>query len=177
MSVDHVHDPPHPPVSDSMPSSSASLRVVRGADRLGPASGTSVGELVALARDGDAIAFRLLVERYYARMLRLAGNMGLGTEDAEEAVQDALVRAHGALGRFEPSAPFEPWLFRILANCCRSSHARGRWWRRLRADAPLDRAPARDTSVDTEWREAIDRALGTLPRDQRDTLLLRHAEG
>jgi RNA polymerase sigma-70 factor (ECF subfamily) len=60
-----------------------------------------VAELVAAARDGDAVAFRLLVDRYYARALRFAGNMGLAAEDAEEAVQDAFVRAHGALGRFD----------------------------------------------------------------------------
>jgi len=156
------------------------LRVVRGADRVGPGSGTPVADLVRLSQDGDPIAFRLLVERYYPRMLRFAGNMGLGTEDAEEAVQDALVRAHGALDRFDTAAPFEPWLFRILANCCRTAHGRGRWWRRLRADAPeelIDRTPARDTSGDAEWSEEIRRALDTLPREQREAFLLRHVEG
>jgi RNA polymerase sigma-70 factor, ECF subfamily len=180
MWLDHERDCLSPLVSDPMPPSSTSLRVVRGADRLQPGSagsGTPVSELVALARDDDPIAFRLLVERYYPRMLRFAGNMGLGREDAEEAVQDALVRAHGALGRFDPTAPFEPWLFRILANCCRTAHGRGRWWRRLRADAPLEMAPARDTMQDAEWSEEIRRALDTLPRDQREAFLLRHVEG
>jgi RNA polymerase sigma-70 factor (ECF subfamily) len=154
---------------------SASLRVVRG-DRM-RGSVATVGELVASARDGDAIAFRLLVDRYHARALRFAGNMGLSTEDAEEAVQDAFVRVHGALGRFDQSAPFEPWLFRILANVCRSAHGRGRWWRKQRADVPLEMTPARDTSGDAEWSEEIHRALDTLPRDQREAFLLRHVEG
>jgi RNA polymerase sigma-70 factor (ECF subfamily) len=164
---------------------SAPLRLVRGDDRPRPEppsdgrpSGmTSVGELVALARDGDTTAFRLLVDRYYARALRFARNMGLTTEDAEEAVQDAFVRAHGALARFDISASFEPWLFRILANCCRSAHGRGRWWRRGRVDVPLELAPARDTTADGEWSEEIRRALGALPRDQREAFLLRHVEG
>ena len=163
-------------MSDAMPGS-ASLRVVRG-DRARAGSGaTPVGELVAAARDGDAVAFRLLVERYYARALRFAGNMGLGAEDAEEAVQDAFVRAHGALGRFDLSAPFEPWLFRILANCCRTAHGRGRWWRRQRADVPLELTAARDTTDDADWSEEIRRALDTLPREQREAFLLRHVEG
>ncbi|AHG88844.1 RNA polymerase sigma factor, sigma-70 family [Gemmatirosa kalamazoonensis] len=160
-----------------MPPGSASLRVVRGADRLHAGSATPAGELVALSRDGDPIAFRLLVERYYPRMLRFAANMGLGKEDAEEAVQDALVRAHGALDRFDASAPFEPWLFRILANCCRTAHGRGRWWRRLRVEAPIERTPMRDTTGDAEWSEEIRRALDTLPREQREAFLLRHVEG
>jgi len=177
MFVDHVRDHLSRPVSDTMPPHGTALRVVRGADRSHPGSGTPVPDLVVLARDGDPLAFRLLVERYYPRMLRFAGNMGLGREDAEEAVQDALVRAHGALDRFDTDAPFEPWLFRILANCCRTAHGRGRWWRKLRADAPLDLAPARDTTPDAEWSEEIRRALDTLPRDQREAFLLRHVDG
>jgi RNA polymerase sigma-70 factor (ECF subfamily) len=155
---------------------SASLRVVRG-DRPRTGGATPVAELVAAARGGDAVAFRLLVDRYYARALRFAGNMGLAAEDAEEAVQDAFVRAHGALDRFDLSAPFEPWLFRILANCCRTAHGRGRWWRRQRAEVPLELTPARDTTNDAEWSEEIRLALDTLPRDQREAFLLRHVEG
>jgi RNA polymerase sigma-70 factor (ECF subfamily) len=160
-------------VNDSV---SASLRVVRGAEPLRPAA-APLDELVAAARAGDSSAFRVIVDRLYPRTLRFASNMGLAIEDAEEAVQDAFVRAHGALARFDLDAPFEPWLFRILANCCRTSHTRGRWWRRLRADVPLDMTPARDVSGDAEWSEEIRRALDKLPRDQREAFLLRHVEG
>jgi len=156
------------------------LRLVRDADRAADRArdaAVPVAELVAGAQRGDATAFRRLVERFHARALRFAGNMGLTLEDAEEAVQDAFVRAHGALGRFDLSAPFEPWLFRILANCCRTAHGRGRWWHRLRADVPLELAAARDTSADADWSEEIRRALDTLPRDQREAFLLRHVEG
>ena len=170
-----------PGVSDGMPAN-ASLRVVRG-DRPRTAGATPVGELVAAARDGDAVAFRLIVDRYYARAIRFAGNMGLSTEDAEEAVQDAFVRAHGALGRFDVSAPFEPWLFRILANRCRSTRARGRWWRRIQVD-PSPRGGHADiesiaapAEPDADWNDIVARALETLPAEQREAFLLRHVEG
>jgi RNA polymerase sigma-70 factor (ECF subfamily) len=39
-----------------------------------------------------------------------------GAADADDAVQDALLKAHRALGRFRPDAPFRPWLLRIVAN-------------------------------------------------------------
>ena len=134
-------------------------------------------DAIRLAKRGDARAFASLVDHYHARCVRFAQQMLLSTEDAEEAVQDAFVRAHGALGRFDLSAPFEPWLFRILANCCRTAHGRGRWWRKQRADVPLELAPARDTTRDAEWSEEIKRALDTLPRDQREAFLLRHVDG
>ena len=144
----------------------------------------SSGDLVAAAREGDVTAFRRLVERYYERSLRFARNMGLSDEDAEEAVQDAFVRVHGALARFAPGAAFEPWLFRILANRCRSTRARGRWWRRLQAEPPsragqpgdMDSIPA-PAEIGSDWQEEIMHALDTLPRDQREAFLLRHVEG
>ena len=143
----------------------------------------STGALVAAAREGDATAFRILVERYYARCLRFARNMGLDVEDAEEAVQDALVRVHGALDRFAPGAAFEPWLFRILANRCRSTRSRGRWWRRLQVDlsprsanSDVESIPA-PAEPDADWRDVIVRALDTLPAEQREAFLLRHVEG
>jgi RNA polymerase sigma-70 factor (ECF subfamily) len=143
----------------------------------------STGALVAAAREGDVTAFRILVERYYARCLRFARNMGLDAEDAEEAVQDALVRVHGALDRFAPGAAFEPWLFRILANRCRSTRARGRWWRRIQVDpsprgghADVESIPA-PAEPDADWRDIVARALETLPAEQREAFLLRHVEG
>ena len=143
----------------------------------------ATGALVAAAREGDATAFRLLVERYYARCLRFARNMGLDAEDAEEAVQDALVRVHGALDRFAPGAAFEPWLFRILANRCRSTRARGRWWRRIQVD-PSPRGGHADVESiaapaepDADWNDIVARALETLPAEQREAFLLRHVEG
>jgi RNA polymerase sigma-70 factor (ECF subfamily) len=143
----------------------------------------STGALVAAAREGDVTAFRLLVERYYARCLRFARNMGLDVEDAEEAVQDALVRVHGALDRFAPGAAFEPWLFRILANRCRSTRSRGRWWRRIQVDlSPRSAHPDVESipapaEPDADWRDVIVRALDTLPAEQREAFLLRHVEG
>lgn len=129
--------------------------------------------------------FTALVERYYPRALRFALNMGLTREDAEEVVQDAFVRVHRALPRFTPGAPVEPWLFRILANRCRSAHGRARWWRtRTRAgDAELARVPARENEdavlrwLDAErLHRAARRALDALPAAQREAFLLRYVD-
>src|SRR3989304_328789 len=80
------------------------------------------------ARDGDAEAFAALVEFFHVRCLRYARYMLGEEEDAEEAVQDTFVRVYDHLGQFRPDARFEPWLFRILANRCRTLRSR-RWAR------------------------------------------------
>ncbi len=138
--------------------------------------------LAARAAAGDAPALAALVARYHGRALRFACNMGLAREDAEEAVQDAFVRAAGALPRFRAGAPFEPWLFRILSNRCRTLRLRARRWGARRADAAaLDgvAAPGRDPLARAD---ALDRrgrvlaALDRLPAEQREAFLLKHVE-
>ena len=132
---------------------------------------------------GDAFAG--LVERYYPRALRFALNMGLPREDAEEVVQDSFVRVHRALPRFRAGAAFEPWLFRILANRCRSAHVRSRWWRRHDSDDALLGALATGAASDDDVLRRLDverlhgvmrDALDALPVEQREAFLLRHVE-
>ena len=144
------------------------------------------GALLDAARRGDERAFALVVGRYYARALRFALNMGLPREDAEEVVQDAFIRVYRSLPRFRAGAAFEPWLFRILANRCRSAHARSRWWRRLDSDdAVLGAIPAGGGNTDDDavrrldterMHGAIRHALDALPVEQREAFLLRHVE-
>ena len=138
-----------------------------------------VAALIALARAGDITAFTSLVNAYYPRCLRFARNMLGDPQDAEEAVQDTWVRVFDALGRFRDDEKFEPWLFRILGNRCRTSYGRRRRREELVTyeEAPEDRgvaAPSEDPSL---WREELQRAIAMLPDEQREAFLMRHVEG
>ena len=127
---------------------------------------------------GDVAAFETLVARYRDRYARYAVHMLGSREDAEEAVQDAFVRAYRSLARCDDPERFGAWLFRILVNRCRTAGARRtRRWRTIVQDeaAMLDAAEAADDER-TAWREEIDRALARLERDQREAFLLKHVE-
>ena len=87
--------------------------------------------LPARAKHGDEQAFIRIVEFYYPRCLRFARNMLGSEQDAEEAVQDTFVRVHDSFSRFREDARFDPWLFQILANRCRTLMARNRRHRSL----------------------------------------------
>jgi RNA polymerase sigma-70 factor (ECF subfamily) len=134
--------------------------------------------VVQRAKHGDMDAFARIVDFYYARCLRFARHMIGNEQDAEEAVQDAFVRLHGALPRYDEVNRFESWLFRILANRCRT--ALGRELRHARfmvyGDLPDDAGTAPDVES-TVWREEIRVALAALPLAQREAFLLRHVEG
>jgi RNA polymerase sigma-70 factor (ECF subfamily) len=72
---------------------------------------------VALARDGDAEAFRSLVERHSRLVFRVAYRMTGNESDAEDVVQETFLKAYRQLGRFESRANFGTWVYRIAVNC------------------------------------------------------------
>src|SRR6204780_3261992 len=74
-------------------------------------------ENVALALGGDQDAFRVLVERHSRTLFRLAHRMTGNEQDAEEVVQEAMLRAYRRLDRFESRSNFGTWLYRIGVNC------------------------------------------------------------
>jgi RNA polymerase sigma-70 factor (ECF subfamily) len=132
------------------------------------------------AKLGDANAFAALVNAYYPRCLRFARNMLGNMEDAEEAVQDTFVRVHGALSRYREEERFEPWLFRILANRCRTSRSRA--VRHARVIAYVGTPQDADTTARADggvnaWTDELHKALAMLPAEQREAFLLRHVEG
>src|SRR5439155_6876663 len=73
-------------------------------------------ELVARARRGDASAYEELVRMYQNLAVRTAYVITGNGADAQDAAQEAFVKAYYSLGRFREGASFRPWLLRIVAN-------------------------------------------------------------
>ncbi len=134
--------------------------------------------IVARVLAGDTGAYAVLVARYRAQFARYAVRM-LGTrEDAEEALQDAFVRAFRSLAKCDDPERFGSWLFRILANRCRTTGTRrGRREKTfVRDEGALLDAAYEHPADRAAWREEIDRALAQLDDDQREAFLLKHVE-
>jgi RNA polymerase sigma-70 factor, ECF subfamily len=126
---------------------------------------------------GNVEAFAQIVDRHYARCARIAVRILGNREDAEEAIQDAFLRAFKALGDYEDRERFSAWLTRILVNQCRTVLARTK--RRDAVFLDLDVGQL-DFAVDAEdgegpWPE-LDRVLGQLPADQREAIVLKYAD-
>src|SRR4029453_17549116 len=90
---------------------------------------------VALARGGDLDAYEVLVARYTAPAHRAAVLLGAGAE-ADDVVQEALVKAYRQISRYRGDAGFRPWLLAIVANETRNLHRS-----RRRRDGLVLRAP------------------------------------
>lgn len=134
--------------------------------------------LVQQVLDGHVEAFGVLVGRYRDRLARYATRLLGSVEDAEEVVQDTLVRAYRALPRCEDPERFGSWLFSILINRCRTAGGRSaRRAKTVTSDETAVLAAAVEPTVDrSAWREEIERALARLDADQREAFLLKHVE-
>ena len=134
--------------------------------------------VIHAARAGDVRAFATLVDLYYARCLRFALHMLADRSDAEEAVQDTFVRVYRALPSYREQDSFEPWLFRILGNRCRTAGAKQRRHAEVMEYGEVpERATTAGHDREMVWREEIERALRSLPLEQREAFLMRHVEG
>lgn len=135
-------------------------------------------ELVRRARRGDERAFAELVRMHQETAFRVA--YVISGSEAEDAVQDGMVKAWRALGRFRTGAPFRPWLLRIVANEARNrrrSTARrsALVLRAEREDVSGGAAPSPETAVlATDERRRLLAALDGLPDDSRLALACRY---
>jgi RNA polymerase sigma-70 factor (ECF subfamily) len=120
------------------------------------------GELVKRAKRGDVGAYEQIVQRYREPVFRVAFLVTRSSADAEEAAQDAFVKAYGALGRFRTDSPLRPWLMRIAVN-----ESRNRVRSSVRREGLALRAAAERPPVDSD--QSPEAAL--LAAEQRRSLL------
>ena len=143
-----------------------------------PKVGASDGDLVCRVLAGDTDAYAALVARYRDRLGRYAVHMLGDRQDAEEALQDAFVRAHRSLARCDDPERFGAWLYGILVNRCRTTGGRAARRARLfvRDDVALSDAPLPSPAEQAEWDDTVRWALGRLAPEYREAFLLKHVE-
>jgi RNA polymerase sigma-70 factor (ECF subfamily) len=143
-------------------------------------------EAIALerAREGDAEAFRMLVEQYSHKVFRLGYRLTGNEQDAEDVVQEAFLRAYRQLDKYESRAQFSSWLYRIASNYAIDLLRRRRRWGESGLDQHEEHSPL--TSIEpgadrrlfgVEVQQRIDKAMFRLTAKERVAFTLRHYEG
>ena len=141
--------------------------------------GPSDAEVVARVLGGDREAFGLIVRRYESGLLRFATRVLGGRDAAADAVAESLVRAYRHLASCRDPTRLRTWLYRIVANRCKSHLAR-----RATGDVSLDDAPPIADPTDNEAAlerveqlAVVEQALATLSPEKREAFVLKHVEG
>jgi RNA polymerase sigma-70 factor (ECF subfamily) len=134
--------------------------------------------LARLAKEGDVDAYAALVRSHQPAALRLAYVICGGSGDAEDATQEAFVKAYYALDRFDPSAPFRNWVLRIVAN--EAKNRRRAAGRRQRYELAVDPASGgtalspEAAVITSEARQSLADAVARLPARLRDVVACRY---
>ncbi len=137
-------------------------------------------ELIERARRGDGVAFGELARRHAGAALRVAQVMTGGSAEAEDVVQEAMLKAYRALDRFRAESPLRPWLLRIVANEARNRRRsigrRTRLHERVGAmTAPLVARPSVETlAVADDGARRLLAAVGRLRDQDREVIAMRY---
>jgi RNA polymerase sigma-70 factor (ECF subfamily) len=149
----------------------------------------SAAEVQALVERGEGArareVFESIVMRQQGRASAIAYHYLRDMAEADEAVQDAFVKAFTRIGSFDPRQSFEAWFARILVNGCldrqKVRSRRQRWLLSFGSqphgsvECVRDEAASPEAAmIAGERRERIARAIQELPERQRTALVLRH---
>src|SRR6478735_8127532 len=141
---------------------------------------------MARIKQGDTDALRLLIEAHQHRVIGTVAKMLGDDGDAEDIAQQVFIRVWKSAARYEPTAKFTTWLFKITRNLVFNELRR----RKRHATQPLDAATAEEgsariqamdpaakppdtTLIDAELQSAIQAAIDHLPEAQRMAIILR----
>lgn len=157
----------------------AGREAASGEDR-GPAEGIPDDEpgLVRAVQEGDRRAFGRLVDRYLDEAYAVATGILHRPHAAEDAVQNAFLRALDRIDDLEEGSPFGPWFFRVLRSVCYNAMRR----ESRQPDSRVPPGTAGTSDPEAEALRRLDRvrvleALGELPDRQRSAVLLYDVQG
>jgi len=146
--------------------------------------------LVHAAKAGDMAAFEQLVQRYDRNVFRIANHITRNTEDAEDVVQDAFLKAYQNLDRFQENSKFYTWLVRIAVNESLMKLRKRRTAKTVSLDEDVkteedsvprevaDWAPNPEQLYNqSELQEILGKTIQGLPSGFRTVFVLRDVEG
>jgi RNA polymerase sigma-70 factor (ECF subfamily) len=134
-------------------------------------------QLVLLARGGDSAAWESIVRLHQEPVFRLAYLLLGDAQEAEDAAQEAFIRAYRALGSFDTQRPLRPWLLSIGANLARNRlRSIGRYLSALRRKAQSEPAylpSAEQHSDQRQQAQQVWQAVRRLPPADQQVIYLR----
>lgn len=142
-------------------------------------------DLVHKAQDGDTEAFGRLVKQNSSKLFQVAYRLTGNEATAEDAVQEAFIRAFRKLDRFDGRSAFGTWLYRITVNCSMDAMRKKKRSRESGELEPLleqQQPPAADPgpqrlALSREISDQVARVLEQMSTMERTAFLLKHSEG
>lgn len=141
--------------------------------------------LIQRAMGGDAASFNTLMEAHERRMYAVALRMCGNHEDAQDCLQEAMLRIYRAISGFKAQSSFSTWVYRITMNACLDELRKRKSRPNTSLDGLLDTGwspvdggeSPEGHAMRREMRRMLQRYIGELPEDMRAAVVLRDVEG
>ena len=130
-------------------------------------------QAIRRCQDGETNAFRILVERYQKQAAGHAVAILFNRDDALDAVQEAFIDAFRAIGTFDIARAFYPWFYVLLRNRCYKMGTRKRETESIEDTEIV----APQSGLPREEKLALERALFSLPSEDRELITLKYLDG
>lgn len=151
----------------------------------GTVQGMDEQKLILRASGGDASAFNTLMEAHERRMYAVALRMCNNREDAQDCLQEAMLRIYKSIGSFKGQSSFSTWAYRITMNTCLDELRKKKNKQNTSLDSLLDvgwsptdgRNAPEETAIQSEVRATLHHAIQELPEDMRSAIVLRDIQG
>ncbi len=159
----------------------AGIRIARTITMTTINNEVSDNQLVSQALDGHPQSFQELVQRYYKKAYQYARGMTGDSDEAYDLSQEAFVRVHKHLKRFDQKFPFKVWFFHILGNLCKN-HLRKRAGHNT-TSMPSDEMEFEDSKPSArpdimvqqdEIQKTVWAAINELPENFKEIIILSH---
>ncbi len=146
--------------------------------RLGSPQDNVEPDLIARAIRGDRWAFGELVRRHRQGVINIVYRMCGDANTAEDAAQEAFLRAWQHLDKYQPKASFRNWLYKIATNSAYNLLRTEKPTVDVDSHMPMDKTSGPEQSVEKEERaQLVQRAVLSLSQACRSVLILREYEG
>ena len=142
-------------------------------------------KLIARAVKGDAAAFNELLAGHEKKMYAVCLRMCANHEDAQDCLQEAMLRVYRSISGFKGQSAFSTWLYRVTMNTCLDELRRRKGKATTSLDGLLDSGWSPSDEEDTpekhaigaEQRRAVQTMIAELPEDMRAAIVLRDIHG
>ena len=132
--------------------------------------------LMTAYQGGDVAAFDVLYSSLATPLRRYLAGLRRDGAGVDDLLQETFLRMHKARHSYDPALPLSPWVYAIARHVFLMDLRRRS--RRRESAVPADSEPAAATSVGTPWAGAeVQRLLGRIERERRETLVLHHLRG
>lgn len=142
-------------------------------------------KLINRAAKGDASAFNELLGLHEKRMYAVCLRMCTNQEDAQDCLQEAMLRIYRSIAGFKGQSSFATWVYRVTMNTCLDELRKKKNKQTTSLDSLLDTGwlPSDDYdtperhAIESEQNRAIRSAIAELPEDMRSAVVLRDIQG